>query len=578
MSGPSADSIMMTTAIAKLLEDSSERMSTMQHQQAIMNAELAKTQAELNLKAIAAVSASSAKLAVQPATLNGGVSGLAPSPGDVMAWLEDIKTKFNAIQNGIRAFVAGLIRDPRGSASDFKARLTEAENIALYVCINEKIPKSLKTMIWPSQVQEGTGLLYALLQHAINPPDRNVTIKRSAKFFVETQAMPMKSSLFQATYYLQLQIDMLNVRWGVGINPADLIGVIKSVFSNFHTISTSITDYWNASAKNQEAVDETMAHIPSYMDRYMELNNRVTDAKEESSDWQVAGRDKKPRPRSQSDPSQEKPAGDTKDRSIFRPAKPPLLKTPEVEREKNGPCIFHKKGDCAWKEYCTMDHSPAAMAKIPVVPRRPPHSARNAKARADKEEMDKDEMIAVMFERLEQLEGKLTLMFRARVQNAGVRAALLQPLNTVRASTPRPTSYLAAVKSHLSRTEVWSRPTMEKIRAPTYLAALRKSLEMTRSNQGIPPKTHKGPLIDSCADINVCAESEKHLLSNSRAAPDISIEGIAGPVKPTLMGDRIVGGIAIQEMMLIPGAKESVVAHVTLWGDPNLKAITDSST
>ena len=139
--------------------------------------------------------------------------------------------------------------------------------------------------------------------------------------------MPMKSSLFQATY-LQLQIDMLNVRWGVGINPADLIGVIKSVFSNFHTISTSITDYWNASAKNQEAVDETMAHIPSYMDRYMELNNRGTDAKEESNDWQVAGRDKKPRPRSQSDPSQEKPAGDTKDRSIFRLAKP------EVEREK----------------------------------------------------------------------------------------------------------------------------------------------------------------------------------------------------------------------------------------------------
>ena len=54
-----------------------------------MNAELAKTQAELcyklNLKAIAAVSASSAMLAVQPANLNGGVSGLAPSPGDVMA-------------------------------------------------------------------------------------------------------------------------------------------------------------------------------------------------------------------------------------------------------------------------------------------------------------------------------------------------------------------------------------------------------------------------------------------------------------------------------------------------------------
>ena len=85
-----------------------------------------------------------------------------------MAWLEDIKARFNAIQNDIRAFVAGLIRDPRGSASDFKARLTEAENIALYVCINEKIPKSLKTMIWPSQVQEGTGLLQVYCMHCCN--------------------------------------------------------------------------------------------------------------------------------------------------------------------------------------------------------------------------------------------------------------------------------------------------------------------------------------------------------------------------------------------------------------------------
>ena len=75
----------------------------------MMNADVAKSQAELNLKAIAAVSASSAKLAIQPALLNGGVSGLAPSPGDVMAWLEDIKARFNAIQNDIRAFVAELI-------------------------------------------------------------------------------------------------------------------------------------------------------------------------------------------------------------------------------------------------------------------------------------------------------------------------------------------------------------------------------------------------------------------------------------------------------------------------------------
>ena len=113
------------------------------------------------------------------------------------------------------------------------------------------------------------------------------------------------------------------------------------------------------------------------------------------------------------------------------------------------------------------------------------------------------------------------------------------------------------------------------MRAPGYLAALRKDLEMVRINQGIPPKITKGPLIDSCADINVCAESEKHLLRNIRAAPDISIEGITGQVKPTLMGDRMVGGIVVQEMMLLPGAKESVVAHVALWADPKLQSITE---
>ena len=47
----------------------------------------------------------------------------------------------------------------------------------------------------------------------LTPPDRNATIKRAAKFFVETQAMPMRSSLFQATY-LQLQIDMLTSQQG----------------------------------------------------------------------------------------------------------------------------------------------------------------------------------------------------------------------------------------------------------------------------------------------------------------------------------------------------------------------------
>ena len=61
-----------------------------------------------------------------------------------------------------------------------------------------------------------------------------------------------------------------------------------------------------------------------------------------------------------------------------------------------------------------MDHSPAAMAKIPVAPPRPPHSARDAKAIADK-----DEIIAAMFGRLEQLEGKLTLMYRELLVGLG---------------------------------------------------------------------------------------------------------------------------------------------------------------
>ena len=90
------------------------------------------------------------------------------------------------------------------------------------------------------------------------------------------------------------------------------------------------------------------------------------------------------------------------------------------------------------------------------------------------------------------------------------------------------------------------------------------------------PKIIKDTVIDSCAHISVCAEREKHLLSNIRTAQNISIEGITGQVKTTLMGDRMIGGIAVQEMMLLlPGAKESAVAYVTLWGDPNLKSITE---
>ena len=201
--------------------------------------------------------------------------------------------------------------------------------------------------------------------------------------------------------------------------------------------------------------------------------------KEESSEWKEA----KKRPRAQSDPSPHKPEGDNrwKDRPPLRSQKPPLEFTPEKTRIANGP-NWHKKGICDWKEYCNMDHSAVAMAKIPAPqPRPPPKSVRNASAVNPKEDEHAAQNAAIeaiterFAQRLALLEGKLALMFRVTVPSAGVRAA----------SIPRPTSYLAAVKSHLSRTEVWSRPTNDKMRAPGYLAALRKDLEMVRINQGI---------------------------------------------------------------------------------------------
>ena len=47
---------------------------------------------------------------------------------------------------------------------------------------------------------------------------------------------------------------------------------MERVYSNYPTISKSIAEFWDKSKKDQEAVDETLAHIPRYMDRYMELN------------------------------------------------------------------------------------------------------------------------------------------------------------------------------------------------------------------------------------------------------------------------------------------------------------------
>ena len=108
----------------------------------------------------------------------------------MFAFLEDIKTRYNAIFNGIRAFIVRIIRDTTGSSLDFQACLNEDERKALYVCINEKIPRALLRTIWDTSDLDGAGLLHALLQHAINPCDMNVGIKRATKFHVDTVQAP----------------------------------------------------------------------------------------------------------------------------------------------------------------------------------------------------------------------------------------------------------------------------------------------------------------------------------------------------------------------------------------------------
>ena len=163
----------------------------------------------------------------------------------------------------------------------------------------------------------------------------------------------------------------MNVRWTVGTKTADLIAVVEGVYSNYPTISKSITEFWEKSKKDQEAVDETIAHIPRYMymGRYMELNRLTTDKKEDSSDW----KDLKKRTRAQSDPSPHKPEDDLRERTPLRSPKLPLEMTAEKKRIENGPCKWHKKGICDWKEYFNMDHSAVAMAKLPAMQPRPSH-------------------------------------------------------------------------------------------------------------------------------------------------------------------------------------------------------------
>ena len=120
MSGVSAESVLLST-VAELMK-SHEKVA----------AEQAKAAAELSLQTIKAVSVSNAKIAVQPATLNCGANGLAPSPTDVNVWIEDIRIRYNIIPNGIRAFLSRILRDPTGSASDFQVCLNEDEPMYMY--------------------------------------------------------------------------------------------------------------------------------------------------------------------------------------------------------------------------------------------------------------------------------------------------------------------------------------------------------------------------------------------------------------------------------------------------------------
>ena len=70
---------------------------------------------------------------------------------------------------------------------------------------------------------------------------------------------------------MELQKSLMDVRWTVGTKTADLIAVVDGVYSNYPTFSKSITDFWEKSKKDQEAVDETIANIPRYMDRYTSI-------------------------------------------------------------------------------------------------------------------------------------------------------------------------------------------------------------------------------------------------------------------------------------------------------------------
>ena len=62
-----------------------------------------------------------------------------------------------------------------------------------------------------------------------------------------------------------MQRNLSDVRWAVGAKPEELMKVVEGVYSNYPTVSKSITEFWEKSKKDQEAADETIANIPRYM-------------------------------------------------------------------------------------------------------------------------------------------------------------------------------------------------------------------------------------------------------------------------------------------------------------------------
>ena len=72
--------------------------------------------------------------------------------------------------------------------------------------------------------------------------------------YVDTRALTKTQKI--PVEHLELQRNMMNVRWAVGTKTADFVAVVEGVFySNYYpTISKSITEFWEKSKKDQGAI------------------------------------------------------------------------------------------------------------------------------------------------------------------------------------------------------------------------------------------------------------------------------------------------------------------------------------